>query len=814
MLADVRFALRLFARNPLFTAAVVLVLGLGIGASTTVFSLVDAYLLKPLPFREPDRIVSLWSTRTLEFDDRSAMSVPDIVDLSEQSQSLSHLTALGFANFNLAADARTGGAPESVEASRVGASFFSLFGVEPALGRAFTPDEDKEGRGQVAVLSDALWRRRFGADPGAVGRTVTLDGKPYQVVGVMPPAFRVPVTLWTPRSPDLWVPAAFSSEALAHRDRHSWNVLGRLAPGASFEAADAEVRGIAKRLEQAYPASNAKKAFYLVRLQDHLVGPVRASLTTLFVATLLLLVIASANVALLLLARATAREGEVSVRAALGATGSRLLRQLLVESALLALFGGAVGFALSFAGTSLVAAGFRTAAYASHALLPDLRVLAFALFLSSLAGLGFGLVPAVRASRARLYDLLKEGASRSTAGGKGRRLQGALLVAEVALSAVLLAGSAAVARGFYTTLRVPLGFSTDSTLSFALHLPSGRYAEAGAARRLHEGLNERLRALPSVKTVGMASSLPLTGDYSVGGVEVEGRPPSPKDDEPTIQYQLVDPGYFGALGITLRRGRLLAEADREGSAPVMLVSEAFARAHFANGDAVGKRVRPTMVDKQWREIVGVVGDVRDSALEATPKSIIYVPYAQMLERDPFAHVSYVVRTGAEPHAIANAARDALRQLDAELALVDVKSFDERASESLADRRFTLVLVAAFALSALLLTALGLFGLVSYQTRRRSRELAIRMALGAAANDVQRLVVRDTSRLLLAGLALGLPAAFLAGRLLASKLEGVPAADPLSLIATALLLGLVALAAVLAPARRAARTPPALVLRDE
>ncbi|HEU4537263.1 MAG TPA: ABC transporter permease, partial [Polyangiaceae bacterium] len=339
MLADLRFALRLFARNPLFTAAVVLVLGLGIGASTTVFTLVDAYLLKPLPFPEPERIVSLWSRRTLEPDDRSAMSEPDMADLLEQAQGFSHLVPMKLASFNLAGDPRTGGAPESVEASRVGTDFFSLLGVNAALGRTFSPDEGKLGREQVVVLSDALWRRHFGADPGAVGRTVSLDGKPYQIVGVMPPDFRMPVLLWVSRSSDLWVPAVFAGESATHRDWHSWNMLGRLKPGVSLAAADAEVRAIAKRLEQAYPASNAKKDFYLVGLQDHFIGPVKAPLTMLFVATLLLLAIASANVALLLLARAAARESEVAVRAALGATGWRLLRQLLVESVLLALAG-------------------------------------------------------------------------------------------------------------------------------------------------------------------------------------------------------------------------------------------------------------------------------------------------------------------------------------------------------------------------------------------------------------------------------------------------------------------------------------------
>jgi predicted permease len=384
----------------------------------------------------------------------------------------------------------------------------------------------------------------------------------------------------------------------------------------------------------------------------------------------------------------------------------------------------------------------------------------------------------------------------------------------VALSAVLLAGSAGVARGFYRVRQVPLGFRIEGALSFALHLPAARYPDAASGRRLCEGLLERLRALPSVEAAGTAASLPLTIDYSVGWFEIEGRPPWPKEDEPVAQYQRADAGYFGSLGIALKRGRLFDEHDREGAEPVMVVNESFARRHFPGEDPVGKRVRWTLSDKQWRTVVGVVGDVRLSPVAAEVLDATYVPYSQTDRARDFEHVYFTVRTAGDPRAVANAARAALAELDAELPLADVKTYDERVRDSLADRRFTLALVAAFASSALLLTALGLFGLVSYQTKRRARELAVRMALGAGAADVTGLVMRDTARLLLAGLALGLPAAFASGKLLAARLEDVPPPGPLALGATAFVLGAVALAAVLAPARRAARTPPALVLRDE
>ncbi|HEU4408903.1 MAG TPA: ABC transporter permease [Polyangiaceae bacterium] len=813
MLSDIRFALRLFARSPFFAAAVVLVLGLGVGASTTVFTLVDAYLVKPLPFPEPERVVTIWSTRSRDANDRGPMSVPDLVDLTAQARSFSHLAAIKGTSYNLSGGGRADASPESVEASRVGAAFFPLLGVAPALGRAFTPDEDTPGRDQVVVLSDGLFRRRFNSDPGVIGRTVTLDGKPYQIVGVMPPSFRMPVDLRSSGPPDLWVPAAFSGEGARRRDWHSWNLLGRLAPGVSLAAARADLDAVARRLEEAYPATNASWTFHPLSLHDYFAGPVRPSLTMLFVATLLLLVIASANVALLLLARASAREGEVAVRAALGADGSRLVRQFLVESTLLALFGGAVGYALSFVGVGLVAGGYRGVAHAAHELRPDGRVLAFSLALASLAGLGFGLVPALRASKARLYELLKGNAGRATAGAGGRRLQGALLVAEVALSAVLLAGSAAVARGFYQTLNQPLGFDPSGTLTFTVHLPPARYPDAESTRRLSDALLERLRALPSVRAAGIADTLPLTDSGpNNGAFEIEGRPPAPEGQEAMIEYRLADGGYFSALRLPLRSGRLFTEADRTDSAPVVIVNETFARRYFPGENPVGKRIRWTLFEQEWREIVGVVADLRDSAAEPGTKLSSFVPFAQAGR--PNAHVSFALRTAGDPRAVANAVRDEVGRVDADMPLIDVRTFEELATASLADRRFTLVLVAAFALSALLLTALGLFGLVSYQTRRRSRELAIRMALGAAGRDVRRLVLRDTSRLLAAGLLLGLPAAFASGRLLAAKLEGIPPTDPLSLAATALLLGLVALAAVLAPARRAARTPPALVLRDE
>ncbi|HEU4412555.1 MAG TPA: ABC transporter permease [Polyangiaceae bacterium] len=810
MLADVRFALRLFARNPLFTAAIVLVLGLSVGASTTVFGLVDAYLLKPLPFREPDRLVAIWRMSRGRLG-TNPFSGPDYLDVAEQAKSFAHIAALSSTGLNLAG---AGDAPpEHVSGTVVTAGFFSIFGANAALGRTFTADEDRPGRDQVVVLSDALWRRRFNADPGVIGRTVTFDGEPHQIVGVMPASFAVPNNLWSSRRAEFWLPAALNRENAGARESHSWNVLGRLAPGASLAAADAELRGIARRLELAYPNSNADKVFYGISLQDHLASSIKPTLTILFAATLLLLFIASANVALLLLARATAREGEVGVRAALGASKPRLVRQFLVESTLLALLGGLAGFAFSFAGTSFTAAGFRDAAYAAHALRPDGRVLLFALLLASVAGLGFGLAPAFRASKARLYELLKEGAARSTSSGQRRRLQAALLVAEVALSAVLLAGSAAVARGFYQTLTQPMGFSTEGVLTFTLRLPHTRYKTTESVHAFHDGLLDKLRALPSVTSVGAANFIPLAGGNNDRLFSIEGRPPTVFSESPDAESQRVSGDYFQTLGIALRKGRLLTAADREGSAPVVVVDEALVQRYFAGEDPLGKRIKWWGEGQPWREIVGVVAPVRYDPWTPELRPTFYIPYAQ--EPNPLLGVTFVVKTGSSsPAALANAARQAVAQLDTELPIVELKTFDAVAGESVADRRFTLLLVSAFALSALVLTALGLFGLVSYQTRRRSRELAVRMALGAAAGDVVRLVLRDTSRLLVAGLLLGLPAAFLAGRLLAAKLEAVPPTDPLTLAATALVLGVVALAAVLAPARRAAKTPPALVLRDE
>lgn len=815
MFADLRFALRLFARSPLFTAAVVLVLGLGIGATTTVFSLVDAYLLSPLPFPEPERITAVWRTRRSE-QFMSPFSEPDLDDVRAQAQSFSQFAGLRSSSMNLSA-ASPGGQdalPERVDGSRVNGDFFALFGVAPALGRAFAADECVPGRDQIVVLSDELYRRRFGGDPSVLGRTVTLDGKPYQIVGVMPPSFRVPPNLWSTDPSKLWVPAAPSQGMPAKRDWHSWTAIGRLRPGVSFEAADAEVRAIATRLEQAYPDTNTNKTFYLRPLQDNLVRNVKSSLALLFYATLMLLVVASANVALLLLARASTRESEVAVRAALGASRPRLLRQLMAESLLLALGGGALGFALSFAGTGLVAAGYEGTAMAARDVSPDARVLLFSLLAASLAGLGVGLLPALRASKARLGGLLKEGAARSTASADRRRTQGALLVAEIALSTVLLAGSAAVARGFYTTLNQPMGFSTESSLTLSVRLPEARYADAASASAFHEAYVEKLRGLPSALEVGATTLLPLSNSMSDNWFQIEGKPPPlPGGDQLTVT-QRADPGYFRAIGQPLLRGRTFTEADRANSAPVIVVSESFARAYLPGEDPIGKRMR-WYNDTQWREIVGVVGDVR--YFRTSPdyqRMASYVPFAQASSASALGYASFVVRTGGDPRALDAAARRALRELDAELSVADVKTYEELSRESMTGRRFTLVLVSAFAGSALLLTALGLFGLVSYQTRRRSRELAIRMALGAAAGDVRRLVLRDTSRLLIVGLALGLPASFVAGRLLAARLEGVPPADPLTLALTALVLGFVALAAVLAPARHAARTPPALVLRND
>jgi putative ABC transport system permease protein len=817
MLADLRYALRLFAKSPLFTAAVVLVLGLGIGASTTVFTLVDAYLLKPLPFPEPERVVSVWRTRRENFD-QHPFSQRDFLDLKEQAASFSQLAIMGSVGFNLGGGSGAAGPeapPEHVLGSKVSADFFPALGASAALGRAFTADEDTPGRDQVVVLSDAFFRRRFHGDPATVGRAITLDGKPYQVVGVMPESFRMATNLGSSGLAAFWVPAALTRQTAQPRGWHSWHLVGRIKPGASFATADAEVRAVAARLEQAYPDTNTNKIFYLLGLQDHLVARIKPSLTLLFFSTLLLLVIASANVALLLLARASARESEVAVRAALGASRPRLLRQLLTESVLLALLGGLAGFALALAGTGLVATGYGGSVMAAREVRPDARVLLFALALASVAGLGFGLLPAFRASKVRLYELLKEGATRATSGGAKLRLQAALLVAEVALSAVLLAGSAAVARGFYKTLNEPLGFRTDRALTFQLELPKTRYPDVASLRAFHATFVERLRALPAVSAVGTTNFLPLSGSTSNGGFEIEGKPPWPRGSEPWVMFQRADRDYFRALGTPLVLGRAFGEGDDEKGARVIIVSESFVSRYLPGENPIGKRVRWGDSDEDpWMEIVGVVGDVHYTPWETSISPASYVPFRQATEPEALNYPSFVVRTDGEPHALANAVRAAVAQIDGELPVFDVKTYEERVDSSMADRRFTLLLVSAFAGSALLLTALGLFGLVSYQTKRRSRELAIRMALGAASGDVRRLVLRDTSRLLVAGLALGLPAAFATGRLLASRLNGVPPTDPLTLAATALLLGLVALAAVLAPAQRAARTPPALVLRDE
>jgi putative ABC transport system permease protein len=814
MLTDIRFALRLFARSPWFAAAVVLVLGLGAGASTTVFTLVDAYLLKPLPFAEPDRLVALWTSKP-PAREGGPWSRPDFHDLRAQASSFSHLATVRWFDGNVSGGSAVGRpTAEHVTGSRVSGDFFALLGVAPALGRSLTPDDEAPGHEDVVVLGDELFRRTFGADPGVVGRVVDLDGRPHTVVGVMPPSFRVPHVIGASSPAAFWAPELTTSGMEHRRETRAWNVLGRLRAGASLGAARSEAVAVAERLGAAHPETNAGRTFVVDALRAELVKDVAPSLTMLFAATLLLLVIASANVALLLLARAAAREGEAAVRAALGASRGRLVRQFLAEGALLALGGGALGFALASFGVRLAAAGFAGAALGPGEVRPDGRVLLFSLGVGSAAGVGAGLWPAWRASRARLGGLLGEGAARSTAGASRRRAQVSFLVAEIALSAVLLAGTAGVARGLRDALDVPLGFAAERTLTFAVHLPAGRYRTGDAARAFHSAFLGRLRALPGVVAAGGATLLPLRGATFEDRFEVEGVPPPAPGREPETLSNHVGGDYFAALGAPVRRGRAFTEADREGGAPVIVVSESFARRYLPGLDPIGRRMRWNG-EGPWREIVGVVGDVRHHLPddgEVAPAS--YVPFEQDGSSGRLRDAAFVLRAAGDPRALANAARAALAELDAGLPLDDVKTFDERASESLADRRFTLTLVAAFAASALLLTALGLFGLVSYQTRRRSRELAIRMALGAASADVGRLVLRDAARLLLAGLALGLPAAFASGKLLAAQLEGVPPTDLPSLAATSLVLGVVALAAVALPARRAARTPPALVLRDE
>lgn len=807
---DIRYGTRMLLKAPSFSIVATIALALGIGANTAIFSVVNAVLLRPLPFPNSEQLMTVWENDRRRGTERGSASYPNFADWRDQNQVFDKMAAYHGTDHILTGN----GDAVRLQGSTISAEIFQLLGVAPIAGRTFLPDEDKPGdKGRVVMLSHELFQSRFNAKPELIGQSIMLDGKPYTVVGVMPPGFQFPiqnepVEIWT----------TFSAEAegkepiTAQRGAHYLRVIARLKPGVTKEQAQSEMTTIAARLEQQYPDKNLHRGAVVIPALEALVGDIRPALLILLGAVGCVLIIACANVANLLLARAMTRHKEMAIRAALGAGRWRIARQLITESILLSLAGGALGLLLALWWSDLlVALNSKNIPRALQVGL-DLRVLGFTLMLSILTGLVFGLVPALH-SGSQASDSLKEGGRGGGAGASRNRLRAALVAAELAIAVVLLVGAGLLIQSLWRLRQVSPGFDSRNVLTFTLGLPSVRYPTEKQGQFFND-LMARIQSLPGVQSASVVTPLPLSGDRFSLSFETEGRPVA-KGEEPSADFYNIGLGYFRTMGIPLLKGRDFTSAENTESPGVIIVNQAFARRYFPNEEALGKRIKPGISvfddkDPVMREIVGIVGDVKHRSLSTEVRPAFYVPQAQV----PFDTHTVTVKTVGDRQSILSSVQNEVRQMDKDLALFGIKTLDEYIADSVATPRFNTTLLSLFASVALILTVVGLYGVMSYSVAQRTNEIGIRMALGAQARDVLRLIVGQGLRMVLIGLVIGLAGAFALTRLLSSLLFGVSTKDPLTFAAVAAVLALVALLACYLPARRATKVDPLVALRYE
>jgi putative ABC transport system permease protein len=805
LLRDLRYAVRMLKAKPGFTAIAVATLALGIGGSTAIFSLVNAVLLKPLPFREPDRLFMVWEDATEAGFPRNDLAPGDFAVLEAENRVFESLAAIRRITFNLS----TGGEPVKVEVRGVSASFFPLLGVAPELGRAFTADEDRPGAPAVALVSHGLWQGRFGGDPGLVGRDISLDGARYTVIGVVPRGFQ-----FMEGDVGVWVPAALTAEERTNHGSHYLYAIARLKPGVGEQQANADVKAIASLISKDFPPGARALRSYVLPLREQLVGDTRRPLLLLSLAIVAVVLIASANIAGLLLARAASRMREIAVRTALGAQRGRIVRQLLTESVLLSLLGVVPGLFVALWSLSFLERLVPPSlALAVHPAL-DARALACAVVLAVLTGLLFGLVPALQASRVDVIEPLRVGRSGGSTGP--RRLRDALVVAEVAATLVLVVGAGLLAQSLYRMRYIDLGLRPEGLLTLRTVLPEQKYAEASRRAAFYEGVLERVVQLPGVVTAGYSTSVPLEWKGGTNGFYPEGiaRP------EPGLSYDAnnrqVSVDFLKAMGIPLVHGRSLERTDRAESRPVALVNETMARQYWPGQDAVGRRFKLGDPDSDvpWITIVGVVGDVRQMGLDAPVKAELYLPYSQAGDQPWFAPRDLAVRTSVAPMGLVAAVKQAIAAADPEQAVSNIATYDEILDEEVVQRRLGATLLTAFAVLALLLASLGIYGILSYFVAQHTPEIGVRLALGATGGDILRLVVGRGMALAVAGVAIGSLGGVALTRLMSSLLFGITATDPTTFVLAAALLTTLALLACYLPARRAVKVDPTVAMRYE
>ena len=810
LLQDIRFGVRMLLKSPSISIVATIALALGIGANTAIFSVVNAVLLRPLPFPDPDSLVAVFETVPQRGMLRGSHSYPNFFDVRSQNTTFERVASYHGSNFIM-----TGrGEPARLVGEVVTADLFPLLGVAPALGRTFHVDEDKPSDARVVVLSHALFRDRFGEDPSVLNQVITLDGRGYTVIGVMPPGFEFPIQndppqLWTTVAVD----AAGSEPVTNQRGAHFLRVIGRLKPGVSPEQAQAELTAIGARLEQQYPDENTNRSLRHESALTALVGEIRPMLLILLGAVACVLLIACANVANLLLARATSRYKEMAIRAALGASRIRVIRQLLTESLLLSLCGGAVGLLLAVWWSDLLIALGKEDIPRAVQVGIDWRVLGFTLGVSLLTGLIFGLAPAFHSSKYELVDSLKEGGRGTSEGARRNKMRSVLVVSELAIAVVLLVCAGLLLQSLWRLRSVNSGLQSGNILTFNVGLPEVKYKFDGQAQFFID-LKGRLEATPGVQAASTIFPLPLSGDRFSISFDIEGRPMERKDN-PSADFFTTGVGYFRAMGIPIIKGRDFEDRDKHGSTPVVIVTETFARQYFPNEDPIGKRIQPGISsiegeDSPMREIIAIVGDVRNRSLNTEARAAYYVPHTQV----PFSQMVAVAKTTSEPHSLIPAVTKVVAGMDQDVPLFEVKTMDEYLSASVAAPRFSSTLLSIFAAVALVLTVVGLYGVMSYSVAQRTNEIGIRLALGAQSRDVLLMIVKQGGWLIVFGLAIGLAGAYALTRLMESLLFGVTAKDPFTFAAVAGLLAFVALLACYVPAWRATKVDPMEALRCE
>jgi len=807
LLQDARYSLRLLLKKPGFTLVVVLALGLGIGANTAIFSVVNTILLRPLPYPNADELIWLRETNVAAAIKEETLSPPNYRDWKGQSESFEDMGAFASTRLTL-----TGGGaePERLSAAYVTEGFFSVLQAQPRIGRTFTPEEDTPGNGRVIILSHGLFERRFGSDPKIIGTSITINGNPYTVVGVMPKDFITPKPDdRTP--PELWAPLAADYDKQNRRADYL-NVVGRLKTGVMLQQARAEMEAITQRLEREYPNSNTGWRPIVMPLHERFVGDIRPALLVLLGAVCFLLLIACANVANLMLARSTARQKEIAIRAALGARRGRIMQQLLTESVILGLSGGTVGLLFAFWGIEFLTSLSPGRIPRINEITVDSRVLLFTLGVSLVTGIVFGLLPSLHASTPNLIETLKEGGRSSAAGTSGGRLRSVLAATEVALALVLLIGAGLMARSFLRLQEVNPGFYAKHVLTVGFFLPSTKYKDGPSIVSFYSDLVSKAESLPGVVSASAIDTLPLDAGGNVLGFVIENRlPQSPSENTADAEVRIVTENYFRTMEIPLLRGRLFESQDGADAPTVVVINQTMANRYFPGEDPIGKRI--TLGNPQsgpWMTIVGIVSDTRHEALTAEPYSQMYGIYTQ----SPRRALNLVLRTSGDPVNLVTALRSRVAEVDRDLPLSNVRTMEQILSESMLRPRFNMLLITIFAIVAMTLASVGVYGVISYSVSQRTHEIGVRIALGAHPRDIFKMVVGQGLRLALVGVGVGVVAAFALTRVMEGLLYGVQATDPLTFAAISAGLTAIVVMASYLPALRATRVDPMISLRYE